>query len=263
VQCDKVSPTCSYCARTGKQCSGASTGLVFLHAKPEAGLSKTKRLLHERDDAIGSRKLARRPKAPDGVIGTELVLLEQNESLVYRIPSGSSSPILGPQVDSPKARTIQYINGWISAYKDRDLPFMGALETLRDTTFSTRNSDTYEKLILAVMLAFDGVHSNSSDNKTVLMEAYKFYGIGLNVQRRQLEAFARNPEQKPTTEQICMPVILGYFEAICASEHTAFLNHWKAAMNLVEMAGPEAFQADDLHRIFQIGRLQMVRDRTL
>jgi hypothetical protein len=31
---------------------------------------------------------------------------------------------------------------------------------------------------------------------------------------------------------------------------------------LVEMAGPEAFQADDLHRIFQIGRLQMVRDRT-
>ena len=195
------------------------------------------------------------------VIGTELVLLEQNKSLVYRTPSGSSSPILGSQVDSPKARTVQFINGWISAYKDRDLPSMVALETLRDTTFSARDSDIYEKVILAVMLAFDSVHSNSSDNKSVLMKAYKFYGFGLNVQRRQLEAFTHNPEQKPTVEQICMPIILGYFEVLCASENTAFINHWKAAMNLLEMAGPEAFQEDGLHRIFQIGRLQMVGDR--
>jgi hypothetical protein len=195
------------------------------------------------------------------VIGTELVLLEQNESLVYRTPS-SSSPILGPEVDSPKARTIQFISGWISTYKDRDLPFMVALQSLRATTFSTSNSDIYEKLILAIMLAFDSVHSNNSDNKDIMMEAYKCYGFGLNVQRRQLEAFARNPEQKPTVAQICMPILLGYFEITRAIEHTAFINHWKAAMNLLEMAGPEAFQEDTLHRIFQIGRLQMVGDRT-
>jgi hypothetical protein len=263
VQCDKVSPTCSYCTRTGKQCSGASTGLVFLHANPEAGLSKTRRLFHERDDAMGSRNLARRPKAPGVVIGTELVLLEQNGSQAYRTPSGSPSPILGPQVDSPKARTIQFISGWLSAHKDSNLPFMVALQTLRASTFSTPTSDIHEKVILSVMLAFDSVHSNNSDNKSVLMEAYKWYGFGLTVQRRQLEALARNPGQKPTLEQICMPLMLGYFEVICASEHTAFFNHWKAAVNLLEMAGPKAFQEDTLHRVFQIGRLQMVGDWTL
>jgi hypothetical protein len=139
---------------------------------------------------------------------------------------------------------------------------MVALKTLRDTTFSTPDSDTYEKLILAVMLAFDSVHSKSSDNKIVLMEAYKFYGFGLNIQRRQLGAFAHNPEQKPTVGQICMPVLLGYFEILRGSDHRAFVNHWKAAINLIEMAGPEAFQEDNLHRIFQVGRLQMVGDRT-
>jgi hypothetical protein len=195
------------------------------------------------------------------VIGTELALLEQNESLVYRTPS-SSSPILGPQVDSPKARTTQFISGWVSDHKDNDVPFMVALQTLRAATFSTPASDIYEKVILSVILAFDSHRSNNSDSKSVLMEAYKWYGFGLTVQRRQLEALARNPEQKPTLEQICMPIMLGYFEVTCASETTAFANHWKGAMNLLEMAGPEAFQEDAMHRIFQIGRLQMVGDRT-
>lgn len=258
IKCDKVSPTCSYCARTGKQCSGASTGLVFLHANPEAGLSKTKRLLHERDEAIGSRNLARRPKTPDVVTGTELVSLEQNESPAHRTPSSPSSPTLGPQVDSPKANTIQFISGWISAHKDHELAFMVALQTLTAATFSTPASDTVEKVMLSITLAFDSVHSKNSDNKSLLMEAYKWYGFGLTVQRRQLEALARNPGQKPTLEQICMPVLLGYFEVTIASEHTAFINHWKAAMNLLEMAGPEAFQEDTLHRLFQIGRLQMM-----
>jgi hypothetical protein len=90
------------------------------------------------------------------------------------------------------------------------------------------------------------------------MEAYKWYGLVLGAQRRQLEALRRNPEQKPLVEHVCMPVVLGYFEVICPSEPTAYINHWKAAMKMLEMAGPEACRDNVLYKVFQIARLQMV-----
>lgn len=112
-----------------------------------------------------------------------------------------------------------------------------------------------ERCILAASLGFYGKLAKS---KSVLMEAYKWYGFGLRKQRSQLAHFNLE-SRKPTLEEICMPIMLNFFELVCGTNLTAYFHHLLGAARLIELQGPAACAGKELHGIFKTVRSQMVR----
>jgi hypothetical protein len=108
-----------------------------------------------------------------------------------------------------------------------------------------------------VLAASLGYHGKLVKSKSVMMEAYKWYGFGLRKQRSQLEHF--HPEtRKPSLEEICMPIMLAMFEIVCGTGLTPYFQHVMGAARMLEIRGPAACGGKELQSIFRTVRAQMV-----
>jgi hypothetical protein len=93
--------------------------------------------------------------------------------------------------------------------------------------------------------------------ESVVIEGYKWYGLSLERQRRQLQ-LSSHRNTPPTVEEICMPIMLSFFEVICSTSPTAYFQHIIGAAKLLEGRGPEACKSGTFHQLFKTVRVQMV-----
>ena len=108
--------------------------------------------------------------------------------------------------------------------------------------------------MLASSLAF---HGKVSQNTSLMTESYKWYGVGLRAHQKQLQILS-NHKKKPSIEEICMAIMLSFFEIISSTTHTAYFQHIMGAMKLLEMVGPEGCREATIGRLYQVVKAQMV-----
>lgn len=252
---------------------------MFLHADVSTGLSKNKKVIHAREREIpnegSSAGLGTSPIHRDSVssttstIGTprdEYIPLAFNSSptspspsttntLVQYSPSVLSIPTtpMPMQMDNSYAMTQQYIAHWKTILQTEGLPWMSRASSLF-TQAPDPTSFAIERCVLAVAL---GYHSKLVNSKSIMLEAYKWYGFAIRKQRNQLEHF--HPEmRRPTLEGICLPILLTIFEIMCGTDLTGYSQHVMGAAKMLETWGPEACRQKESQLIFQTVRTQMV-----
>lgn len=261
--------------------------MVFLHADVTTGLSKTKKVVHarERDSLKGGSCSTLEPDqssqrsncSTPSTFGTPR---EENTPLLCKSSPTSPLPtttktlmhcyspepasLLPTQMDNSPIMARQYISHWITILQTEGLPWMSRLPSLL-TRASNSSSFAIERCVLAVALGYHGKLVNS---KSVMVEAYKWYGFAIRKQRSQLEQF--QPETKqPRLEQICLPIMLTIFEIICGTNLTPYSQHVMGAARMLEVLGPAAWKEKQWCLIFRTVRTQMVGtiraflDRTL
>jgi hypothetical protein len=279
-QCDKASPSCSQCLRLGKECSGAVTGMVFLHADISTGLSKTKKVVHAREREVpyedSSSPTETSPSTQESVYSSasstgtpryEYIPLAYKSSptspssntsntLVPYSSSGLTTPTtpMPMQMDNSHVMTQQYIAHWKTILQTEGLPWISQASSLF-TRASDPSSFAMERCVLAVAL---GYHSKLVKSKAIMVEAYKWYGFAIKKQRNQLERFLPETKQ-PSLESICLPIMLTIFEIMCGTNLTGYSQHVIGAAKVLETLGPETCRAKELQLIFRTVRTQMVR----
>jgi hypothetical protein len=276
LQCDKATPSCSQCLKLGKECSGAVTGLVFLHANVNNGLSKTQKIIHARDPGKANARdgtaldsaLSPQGSGPSSyptiqIIREEMTPPSYNSSshsaspesmkLQSRSHSSELSPLIPAPMDNSYAMTQLYISHWTAICQEGGLPWMSSLPSLLNRP-SNPSTFAVERCVLASSLGYYGKLAKS---KSMIMEAYKWYGFGLRKQRSQLQHF--HPEnRKPSMEEICLPIMLNLFEIICGTNLKPYFQHVMGAARMIEIRGPTACGSKELRMIFGTVRSQMV-----
>jgi hypothetical protein len=250
--------------------------MVFLHADVATGLSKTKKVVHarERDSlkAAASSSLVPDQSSPRSKSSTPSIIgtpMEEYRHIGYKTSPTSSLPnttkslmrfsppeptyLLSPQMDNSPVMTQQYISHWISILQAEGLPWMSRLESLL-TRASNPSSFAIGRCVLAVALGYHGKLVNS---RSVMVEAYKWYGFAIRKQRTQLEHF-HSEMMSPSLEQICLPIMLTIFEIICGTNLTPYSQHVMGAARMLEVLGPAACRAKQMSLIFKTVRTQMV-----
>jgi len=96
-----------------------------------------------------------------------------------------------------------------------------------------------------------------SGNASILAESYKWYGVGIEKQRKILQAL-QSEKRLPTVEDICNAVLLSFFEIACSTSSAAYFQHIIGAARLVEMRGPEACSSGILQQLFTTLRIQLL-----
>jgi len=113
-----------------------------------------------------------------------------------------------------------------------------------------QDSSLIDKVALAASLAWLGDFTN---DRNVLMEAQKWYGLGVTNYRQQLIVLAKQ-KRKPTTTEIYMPFLLCLFELVMETTSTAYWQHIMGVEELLLMRGPIGCASKDVFPIFRIFR---------
>jgi len=111
-----------------------------------------------------------------------------------------------------------------------------------------------KRSIIAISMLHYGRRAN---DKTFLMESYKWYGSALIDQRSELELMLEK-RTLPDIEQLCTPILLSFFEIGCRTSQTAYSQHLMGAAKLLQAYGPERCQQTPMFELFQTLRLQLV-----
>jgi hypothetical protein len=267
-QCDENVPECSQCLNGGRQCPGAISGMVFLQVVTE-----------EADSACRKKaqrlSLLRDAKLPAPAHGNVFCCFER-----VRVNSVDSSPEklddsdaqleisqdcsfpqvscrdLPAQITSQEFFRQQALSHFVDFFAKIPLTKTGVRSWMRllPDMLSSQAFPAVKIPIVAASVIYLGRLSNQ---KTVVMEGYKWYGSSLERQRRQLQlsSYRGTP---PTAEEICMPIMLSFFEVICRTSPKTYFQHIVGAAKLLDIRGPEACKSGIFHQLFQTVRVQMV-----
>ncbi|MCJ1414003.1 hypothetical protein MMC32_000328 [Xylographa parallela] len=110
--------------------------------------------------------------------------------------------------------------------------------------------------ILAASLALYGTLAHE---QAIVLIAHKWYGIGLNRQRKRLiDGRKQGQSMMPTVEDISMALLSAYFEVFFSTNPEAYFQHQIGASKLLEARGPQDCQTGVLHELFQTVRFHMI-----
>lgn len=160
------------------------------------------------------------------------------------------------QVDNQQLLTQQALSCFIEFFA-KNPPAKTGLRSwmhILPDMLSSAKSSAVKSHIIAASTVYIGCVSN---DKAVMIEGYRWYDSSLKRQQRQLQ-ISTCQNTPPTVEEICMPLMLSFFEIICSTSPTAYFQHIMEAARLLEVRGPEACKSGILHQLFQTVRIQMV-----
>jgi hypothetical protein len=103
-------------------------------------------------------------------------------------------------------------------------------------------SPVLDLALQAAATAFCGVDSK---NPPVIMEASRLYGQALSRQSAAISKYTK----EPSTGAICTSVILSLFEAIWATNTTAYATHLSATRTMLDLLGEKLSQNELLKQI--------------
>ncbi|MCJ1395549.1 hypothetical protein MMC18_008435 [Xylographa bjoerkii] len=121
-------------------------------------------------------------------------------------------------------------------------------------------SNTIRSYVRAPILAASlALYGTLAQEQAIVLIAYKWYGVGLNRQRKRIvDSSKREQSMIPTVEDISMALLSAYFEVFFSTNSEAYFHHQIGASKLLEARGPEACQTGVLHELFQTVRFHMI-----
>lgn len=158
-------------------------------------------------------------------------------------------------MQSPQATADQFLSHFIAFFarvSHRQVLFNSWLVALPDML--TARSSVIRHSIIAASMIYAG---KNSGNTSAVVESYKWYGAGIEKQRKLLQELQRQ-KRVPTVEEICNPILLSFFEITCNTSATGYFQHLIGAARLLEMRGPEACSSGILQQVFLTLRIQLV-----
>jgi hypothetical protein len=165
--------------------------------------------------------------------------------------------ILPPAIESTKVMSHQFLSHFINFFaraSTKDVIFNSWMSTLPSMLASSISQPSTYKSISAASMIYYGRRTN---DKTIVMEAYRSYGAGLSSQRKVLEDIVTK-KRTPSIEELCTPLLMSFFEISCCTSRTAYFQHLFGAGKLLEAWGPERCQEGILFELFHTLRLQLV-----
>jgi hypothetical protein len=114
--------------------------------------------------------------------------------------------------------------------------------------------------VYAIRAATMALYGKLTRDKQVEVEASKWYAKGLEVQRTKLCLASQKGNYKPCVHgTIGAAVLFSYFESIICTMPMGRLQHYAAAAEMLEVAGPENCQSGLMHMFFRSTRIASVR----
>lgn len=196
-----------------------------------------------------------RPKTKASPDATYLELSEKESS-----PKFHNFWVLPPPIRNSQVLNHQFLSHFINFFaiaSPRDVIFNSWMASLPEMLASPKYH--IDKSIAAASMMYYG---RRTSNKMIMMEAYKSYGASLLNQRKYLCSIF-NGTRKPTIEELCIPLLMSYFEIICCTSPTAYFQHLCGAGSLLGIYGPEKCSEGILFELFHALRLQLVRPSIL
>ena len=180
--------------------------------------------------------------------------LDTDERMVPSVVAGLTSyqPSLAPALEQ------HFVSNFISFFDKvtvNSKPLTGWFSLL-PTMLSSTIQPYVRAPILAASLALYGTLAHE---QAIVLIAYKWYGVGLNRQRKRLiDGAKRKQSMIPTVEDISMALLSAYFEVFFSTSPEAYFQHQTGASKLLGARGPENCQTEVLHELFQTVRFHMV-----
>lgn len=175
-----------------------------------------------------------------------------NQSL---LPICHTLGLLAPPIKSCHVLNHQFLShfiGFFARTSPRDVIFNSWMARLPEMLSSSKHN--MDKSIAAASMMYYG---RKIDDKVLMMEAYKSYDAGLVSQRKSLQDIF-NGKREPTIEELCIPLLMSFFEITCCTSQTAYFQHLCGAATLLEMYGPKKCSEGILFELFHALRLQFV-----
>jgi hypothetical protein len=120
-------------------------------------------------------------------------------------------------------------------------------------------STSVPELRTSILAASIAHYALSVQRQTSLVEAFDWYSVGLQQQRRKLKQILGSSRiEPPSAELICMPMMLSFFEVLCSTSSLGYFQHLIGATTLLQIRGPEDCKHGFLHLLFKSLRIQMV-----
>lgn len=276
VKCDEKVPSCGQCLKGGRKCSGVASA-IFMNMDSTT-LATTSTFAPR--DAVGSAESSSKPK-------------EEEKTLIHASPKDTESPVeeiapvdsaasppkhdtlipakkrkmssstdhtehswlLSPPVQSTQVISQQFLSHFINFFaraSTKDVIFNSWMGTLPAMLASQSQAPTHKSIAAASMIYY----GRRTNDKAIMMEAYRSYGAGLAHQRNVLEDIVQK-KRTPTVEELCTPLLMSFFEISCCTSPTAYFQHLFGAGKLLEAYGPERCQEGILFELFHTLRLQL------
>ncbi|MCJ1321621.1 hypothetical protein MMC15_006966 [Xylographa vitiligo] len=276
IKCDEKLPSCSQCEKGGRHCTGPVDGLIFLSTTPEAQRQRALKIGSKKrsQDAVGGwpgsvvvSNLATSAHCDDSelsdgyavdaltrAVDTRPSPLDTDERMVPSVVAGLTSyqPSLAPALEQ------HFVSNFISFFDKvtvNSKPLTGWFSLL-PTMLSSTIQPYVRAPILAASLALYGTLAHE---QAIVLIAYKWYGVGLNRQRKRLiDGAKRKQSMIPTVEDISMALLSAYFEVFFSTSPEAYFQHQTGASKLLGARGPENCQTGVLHELFQTVRFHMM-----
>lgn len=158
----------------------------------------------------------------------------KNNSLIARIlpqPSSARRAWLGPEIYAHMTSAI-------------DVPSRPAwLRQLSELPLAARGP-ALDVALQALAAAYHGVMSNDD---SVMLEAWRMYGIALSRQSKAITSSHRSKKQNPAV--LYTSVIFSLFETICCTNYAAYATHLAAARKMLALARTELGQDEMFERV--------------
>jgi hypothetical protein len=114
--------------------------------------------------------------------------------------------------------------------------------------------------VYAIRAATMALYGKLTRDKQVEAEASKWYAKGLEVQRTKLCLASQKRNYRPCIHgAIGAAILFSYFESIICTMPMGGLQHYAAAAQMLEVAGPENCQSGLMHMFFRSTRIASVR----
>jgi len=114
--------------------------------------------------------------------------------------------------------------------------------------------------IFAIRAATMALYSKVTQNRELQAEALKWYSKGLEAQRMKLSLASQKGSVGTCSRgAIGAAILFSYFECIMCTMPMGHLQHYAAAAEIVEVAGPETCQSGLMHMFFRSLRISSVR----
>lgn len=163
---------------------------------------------------------------------------------------------LPPPIETSEVIGHQFLCHFINFFaraSTKDVIFNSWMEILPKMLASQIQPSTKKSIAAASMMCY----GRRTNDKVIMMEAFRSYGAGLSSQRRVLEEIVKT-KRTPTIQELCTPLLMSFFEISCCTSQTAYFQHLFGAGRLMEFYGPEKCTEGILFELFHSLRLQLV-----
>ncbi|KAH7069696.1 hypothetical protein BKA63DRAFT_87862 [Paraphoma chrysanthemicola] len=258
VKCDETPITCGPCRRRDLSCSGPVMGSIVIDMTEKISKPRTRR---KRENQMSDLPVRARPSAPkNDDWNAETACLDSPKAvldmpLVH--PLSSTDRRYSTSVERAVTAIRYYYRSPAFNQPSRIVP--GALDTaflshLVDTAtkttafpeitnihwfqqlprlYATTSHPAFKGALRAVsMVCFGKTHHDPS----ILVDSYRWYRSSVNA---NLHSYSKLQESHtPTDDEFSLPLLLATYCILIGMDSTCGMNHWNAAVKLLDMVGP-------------------------